>query len=225
MGPLFYLLLAYLCGSIPFGLLLGRWIRGVDIRDEGSGNIGATNVLRVLGWRLGLTVLVLDVCKGAGPTAAAWLLTAGRLPGLPRLAEGALLSRGFPELVGIAAILGHIAPVWLGFRGGKGVATSAGVIAVLAPAGLALGLLVFALTLALTRYVSLASLLGVAALTGERLLRVGWDEAARPTTILLILTSALVFFRHRGNIARLLAGRESRLGDSPEENETDRGVA
>ncbi|MCI0574380.1 MAG: glycerol-3-phosphate acyltransferase, partial [Myxococcaceae bacterium] len=118
MAPLL-LVAGYLCGSVPFGVLVARWLRGVDVRQRGSGNIGATNVARVAGKRLGLVVLLLDALKGAAPVVLARAL----LPG-----EAALQAAA-----GLAAVLGHVFPVWLRLRGGKGVATALGVAAVLVP--------------------------------------------------------------------------------------------
>src|SRR5262245_21234928 len=147
-------LLAYLVGAIPFGYLVGRW-RGVDIFSQGSGNIGATNVGRVLGRRFGVLVFVLDFAKGALPAAtAAWLVKS------PVSQVGHLLPPGtLPVVVGLAAFLGHLFPIYIHFRGGKGVATGAGVVAVLLP-GPALGaVLVWLALICATRYASLASML------------------------------------------------------------------
>jgi len=138
-------LLGYLSGSIPFGLLLVRASRGVDVRAQGSGNIGATNVARVAGKGLGAVVLVLDALKGALP-----VLLAAAVEG-----NGAV-----PALVGVAAFAGHVAPPWLGFRGGKGVATALGVLAVLAPRAALAGAVTWAVVLAVLRISSVGSLLG-----------------------------------------------------------------
>src|SRR5882724_1590552 len=143
------ILAAYLLGSIPFALILARRWGAGDLRRSGSGNLGAANVMRASGVTAGVTVAMLDMAKGA---ASVWL--AGRLS-----ADGAA-----PAAAGLAAIVGHIYPVWLRFRGGKGVATACGVFAVLAPFAVALALVVFAAAVAATRYVSVGSILAAVAL-------------------------------------------------------------
>ena len=195
---------AYLVGGIPFGYLIAR-ARGVDLFHQGSGNIGATNVGRVLGRRFGVLVFALDFAKGALPT-----LIALRLPGdVPAQELGVA--------AGLAAFLGHVFPIYLGFRGGKGVATGAGVVAVLLPGPFLGGLLTWVAVLCAAGYVSLASLMAAAALC---LIRLGLDrEPLAPDnsygTVFCVLVAALVWLRHRGNLARLLQGRENRLKDSP----------
>src|SRR6516162_6075353 len=144
---------AYFAGSVPFGYLIARRY-GIDIRSIGSGNIGATNVGRQLGRKLGIVVFILDFAKGAVPVAVARLLD---------------LNDWLPVAAGLAAFLGHIFPVWLGFRGGKGVATGAGVVAVLLPVPTLFALLAWATVLAATRFMSLASLTAAAVLCLARL--------------------------------------------------------
>ena len=193
---------AYLLGSIPTGYLVAR-ARGVDIRTVGSGNIGATNALRVLGKRAGITVLVLDALKGF--IAAAWLAE-----GLPPLFN---LSIADPQahqvLAGVCAVLGHNYTCWLRFKGGKGIATTAGVYLALAPLPLLIALGVFLLGLLLTRYVSVGSIAAAVALPVAV-----W--MLKPHAILLaVATTALgvlAIYKHAGNIQRLLAGTESRMG-------------
>ena len=186
-------LLGYLSGSIPFGLLLVRASRGVDVRAQGSGNIGATNVARVAGKGLGAVVLVLDALKGALP-----VLLAAAVEG-----NGAV-----PALVGVAAFTGHVAPPWLGFRGGKGVATALGVLAVLAPRAALAGAVTWAVVLAVLRISSVGSLLaGIVAVT------VAWLVPGTPTSA-AELTSVLflaMLWTHRGNIGRLLRRGEPRV--------------
>jgi acyl phosphate:glycerol-3-phosphate acyltransferase len=202
--PVLTVLIAYLIGAIPFGYLIARG-RGVDILKQGSGNIGATNVGRVLGRRFGLFVFVLDFAKGALPA-----LVAGRLD----------LPDGGPWLgvaAGLAAFLGHLFPVYLGFRGGKGVATGAGVVAVLLP-GPALGALVtWVALLCASRYVSLASVGAAVALCGFRLALTPrpLDSSHRILTLFCGVAMALVVYRHRANLTRLVAGSENRLQDTP----------
>jgi glycerol-3-phosphate acyltransferase PlsY len=186
-------LLGYLSGSIPFGLLLVRASRGVDVRAQGSGNIGATNVARVAGKGLGAVVLVLDALKGALP-----VLLAAAVEG-----TGAV-----PALVGVAAFAGHVAPPWLGFRGGKGVATALGVLAVLAPRAALAGAVTWAVVLAVLRISSVGSLLaGIVAVA------VAWLVPGTPTSA-AELTSVLflaMLWTHRGNIGRLLRRGEPRV--------------
>ncbi|HKA88822.1 MAG TPA: glycerol-3-phosphate 1-O-acyltransferase PlsY [Haliangiales bacterium] len=181
---------AYVAGSIPFGLLIAR-AKGVDIRAAGSGNIGATNVARVVGKPLGVLVLVLDAAKGFGPTFAA-LRVAG-----PEVAA----------VAGILAIVGHVFPVWLRFRGGKGVATALGVFLALAPieAGVAFG--TYAVVYGIWRISSVGSLCGGAALLAAMGVR------GEPAAILGLggAAFALIVWRHRGNIRRILKREEKRV--------------
>jgi acyl-phosphate glycerol 3-phosphate acyltransferase len=207
-------LLAYLVGGIPFGYLVGR-ARGIDIIHQGSGNIGATNVGRLLGRRFGVLVFLLDFAKGALPTAAAV-----RLAGLADPTWGAATPEILGMTAGLAAFLGHVFPVYLRFHGGKGVATGAGVVAVLLP-GPALGaLLVWLAVLCAARYVSLAS---VAAAAGLCICGLGLVSAPLAPenalgTAFCFLVAGLVCWRHRSNLTRLLHGNENHLRDSPAMN-------
>jgi len=219
--PLALLLLGYLLGSIPAGYLAGRWLGGIDIRQEGSGSTGATNVLRVLGKGPALVVFLVDVLKG---TAAVLLAKAAlELLGVPLDGTGAAsLSTGAASwstdswvvAAGLAGLAGHIWPVWLGWRGGKAVATALGMLLGLTwPVGLAcFGIFLSVLTF--SRIVSLSSVVAAVALP---LLMLGWFGSQGlglrwPYLALALLTSALVIWRHRSNLARLLAGTEPRLG-------------
>jgi acyl phosphate:glycerol-3-phosphate acyltransferase len=183
----------YLLGSIPFGVLVARAVRGVDVRASGSGNIGATNVARVAGVGPGLLVLVLDAGKGA----LAVLLARELLPGAPFV----------QALSGLAAVLGHVAPFSLGFRGGKGVATALGVLALLVPAAAVAGVLAYALVFALFRISSLGSLAAGLAAVAAAALWPGTRLSVGFTSVLY----ALILFTHRGNIRRLLGRVETRL--------------
>lgn len=194
------LLAGYLLGSIPSGFLAGRWLMGLDIRHEGSGSTGATNVLRVVGKGPALAVFLVDVLKGAAAVLLAKAV-------LDPVGVGVVL-------VGLAALAGHIWPVWLGWKGGKAVATGLGMLLGLTwPVGLAcFG--IFLTVLSLGRIVSLASVVAALALPP---LMLGWfahhNMAPRwPYLSLAILTTVLVVWRHRSNIERLLAGREPKLG-------------
>lgn len=191
-----YLALAYLLGAIPTGYLFARFVKGVDLRQVGSGNIGATNVLRAFGWGPGLAVLAADVAKGAlvaGPLAS-WLSVA---PG------GWVAAAG-----GLTAVLGHDYTVFLGMRGGKGVATSCGVLLVLAPRSTLATLAVFAVIVRATRMVSAGSLAGALALPLFLWLL---GERAAPALCLSLLLAGLVWLKHIPNIRRMLAGTENTI--------------
>ena len=184
---------AYLLGSIPFAFLIARRWRGVDLRRSGSGNVGATNVMRTAGTRTAVAVVALDIIKGAAVVV---------------LADRAVPGAFAPSAAGVAAIVGHIYPVWLRFRGGKGVATSFGVFVMLAPLGAIVCLCCFLGTVWVTRYVSLGSLVATLALAPTAYLA----DAPRPVVTAALATAALVVGRHRSNLSRLQSGTESRLG-------------
>jgi glycerol-3-phosphate acyltransferase PlsY len=195
----------FLCGSIPFGYWAGK-IKGIDIRQHGSGNIGATNVIRVCGKGIGIPVFILDLLKGWLPT---WY--AGS-----HLATGSSSVTTLSVLAGFAAILGHTYTPWLGFKGGKGVATATGVLLGIAPIAMLAGLLVWLIVFFTTHYVSLASMLAAVAVPVT--MAVIMSRAGRWDTVLLgfgLLVAALVVLRHRANIGRLLAGTESKMGRKP----------
>jgi glycerol-3-phosphate acyltransferase PlsY len=181
---------AYLLGSIPFGLLLGRALGGVDVRAAGSGNIGATNVARTAGKAAGGLVLALDAVKGAAP------ISIGQ--------NGLEAPISVVVVAGLFAVLGHVFPVWLRFRGGKGVATALGVFLALSPLATSSAIAVFALIFALRRVVSLGSLIASVALVP---LVAGLD-GRREVLALAVLVAGLVVARHRGNIRRLLSRQE-----------------
>ena len=183
--------LAYLLGSIPFGVVVTRAMGLGDVRAIGSGNIGATNVLRTGSKPAALLTFLLDAAKG----------------GLAALAAGALLGQDAAQVAGLAAFLGHLWPVWLGFRGGKGISTFLGVVLALAwPAGL-LACAAWAATAALTRYSSLSGLVA-AALSPV----FAWATGRPDLVILTIALAVLIFVRHHANIRRLIAGTEPRIG-------------
>lgn len=186
---------SYFLGAIPTSYLVAKVARGLDLRMVGSGNLGATNLYRILGWKYAFPVALFDACKGAIPVAV----------------FGPMVHAGMPGslLLGVAAVIGHVFSVFVRFRGGKGVATSAGIIFGLAPAAFGAALAIWAATLAISGYVSLASVVAAAALPPAiwflepaRRGLVGWFSAL----------ALLVIWLHRANIRRLLNGTESRFG-------------
>jgi len=193
LTALLFLAIGYLLGAIPCGYLAGRWLKGIDLRDCGSGSTGATNVLRNVGKGPALLVFLLDVCKGALAVL---------------LAKSVGLNDWVQVLAGLAALAGHIWPVWLGWKGGKAVATGLGMFLGLAwPVGLAsFGL--FMATISLSRIVSLASV--VAAIGLPVLMLVAGNSNAY--VVVSLVASLMVLWRHRSNIQRLMAGTEPRIG-------------
>jgi len=195
---------AYLLGSIPFGYILVRLTRGEDVRASGSGNIGATNVARSGGKGLGILTLVLDTFKGWLPV---WVVL--HLPGMPVANDRQL--HVLAAAVALLAVLGHMFTVWLRFKGGKGVATGLGVFLALAPAAVLISVALFAVIFALTRYVSLGSIVAAASFPIILLIREGnifgpWGMALTTTVAVLVIV------RHHQNIGRLVNGTESRFG-------------
>ncbi len=189
--------LAYLSGSVPYGFLLGRLVAGVDVRTVGSGNIGATNVARAGGRALGLVVLVLDVLKAVLPILLA-----------QRVLKGEPAAQRWVTAVAVTAFAGHLFPVWLRFKGGKGVAPGLGIFVVLAPWAAFAGVLAYAALYGLTRISSLGSLSGTAvACAGAFLLR--GPESPIPWAGLVI--ALLIVWRHRDNLRRLVRGEEKRM--------------
>ncbi len=190
--PYLLTIFGYLLGSVPFGLLYGK-LAGIDVRSQGSGNIGATNVNRLLGKKLGALTLASDILKGLLPMLlATWLL--GNQPDGPR----------WVMLTGGAAFLGHCFPLYLKFRGGKGVATALGIHLYLAPLPTLAGVAIFALTVRLSGYVSLGSLTAAAALP-----LLIWLAGGPPDLILVSsLVGAVIWIKHHENLVRLLRGQE-----------------
>lgn len=198
MIPLLTLVAAYLIGGIPFGYLLVRWRKGVDVRTQGSGNIGATNVLRTTGKGLGIVTLLLDIGKGA---LAVWLMD---------LATGG--EALWMSLAALAVIAGHAFPVFLKFQGGKAVASFVGAFLYLTPAPLFAVVILFVATVGATKYVSLASMVGALLfpLACWLLLQPPW-----PVLLAAIVGGAFIIWRHRANFTRLRAGNENALSFTP----------
>ena len=184
--------LGYLAGSVPFAFVLARR-HGVDLRRVGSGNVGATNVLRTRGVPMAVTAMCLDAAKGSLA-----VLLAQRFDG----------AAAAPVTAGLAAIVGHMYPPWLGFRGGKGVATAAGVFGVLAPPALAVAAAVFLAAVTISRYISVGSLAGAVALTTSAFAMGAPGQIAAGS----VVAAVLIVHRHRGNVARLIGGSERRVG-------------
>jgi len=184
--------LAYLVGSIPFAFLLSRQ-HGVDLRQAGSGNVGATNVLRTTGVRTAVLAMLLDGVKGTVAVLVAQLLSAGLVA---------------PVGAACASVVGHVYPIWLRFRGGKGVATAAGAFAVLAPSALGIAALAFLLAVSLTRFISVGSIAGAVTLV----VMAAVSDAPGVVALGAAASALIIIHRHRGNLARLLAGTERRIG-------------
>jgi len=189
----FVVLSAYAIGSVPFALLLTRRLTAYDLRHVGSGNVGAANVVRVSGVAAGVLVALLDIGKGVLSVAIARYFSSQPLT---------------HAAAGLAAIVGHIYPVWLRFRGGKGVATACGVFSMLTPLAIGPALSIFALTVWLTKYISLGSVLASLALPAA-----AYAVGSPPSVVMAALAAAvLIVFRHRSNLERLARGRERRFG-------------
>jgi glycerol-3-phosphate acyltransferase PlsY len=205
VSPYLGLLLAYLAGSIPAAYIAGRVTKGIDLRQHGSGNLGATNVYRVLGAKVAVAVLLVDAAKGAAPVI--WLPRLSNVGTDPRSATLWAIAYG------VAAILGHVRPVFLLWKGGgKGVATAAGVFGALAPGAIAVTLAVWFLVLIVSGYMSLASLAGAAALPVAIAVLSGVRTLVFPVSVAV---AAFVFWTHRSNIGRLRRGEEPRFGRKP----------
>lgn len=189
-----FILVSYLFGALPIGLLVGRMVKGIDVRDYGSGNIGASNVWRTMGPLWGIAVFLFDFCKGCFPT-----LLAGRIHEV---------SPWLPVLVGLAAILGHNFSPFLKFKGGKGVATSLGVVYGLSPIAAAVGFGVWGLCLLITRYISVSSMIAAVVTS---LVLIGFNRDL-PHILFAMLVTFFVIIKHQSNMARLKAGTEPKVG-------------
>lgn len=193
-------LLSYLIGSVPAGYIAGR-LAGIDIRSVGSGNVGATNVLRVLGKPYGYAVFLFDFFKGVGAVRLSILLINVVRPG-PQ--ESELVS----IFAGVMCVLGHAYPVWLRFKGGKGVATSAGVLFGLMPVAALIVLAVWFVAFQITKYVSVASMVAAVALPVIAGVMVHFEKAGRPLVYFCAGLAVVIVWRHRSNVSRLIKGTE-----------------
>ncbi|WP_152053250.1 glycerol-3-phosphate 1-O-acyltransferase PlsY [Tautonia marina] len=206
--------LAYLIGSIPFGYLVARGVKGIDIRTVGSGNVGATNVGRILGFRYFVLVMMLDLLKGLGPTL-----------GFPLLVE-AITGRAVPVLsvpVALAAILGHNFSAFLRLRGGKGVATSLGAVIALDPVAALAAAVGFVIVLVITRYVSMSSILGGTVFVMVHFARQSLPMTASdlPLALLIVVLYLMLIYRHRSNLSRIRAGTESKVSFGKRSSDRD----
>jgi len=209
LSLLLILLLSYLIGSIPSSVWLGKLVHGVDVRDHGSGNAGATNAFRVLGWQVGASALAFDMGKGA---VAAGVLALIRVDTLPALGTWEL-DTVVALLAGLAAILGHMFPLYLGFDGGKGVATTAGVLLAITPITMLIVMAIFVAVLLPSGYVSLASMLSAISFPVTAAIQKYGFGADLDLSILIVgaLLALGIVFAHRSNIKRLIAGEENQF--------------
>jgi glycerol-3-phosphate acyltransferase PlsY len=187
--------LSYLVGAVPTSYLAGKWFRGIDLREHGSKNLGATNVFRIMGWKFAVPVALIDMAKGAVPVLV--------------LAPAVSTSALFPLFCGVLAVVGHVFSVFVGFKGGKGVATSAGVVLGMAPLAVGICLLAWALLVWLSGYVSLGSIVAAGLFPGA--VWILYPER-RPTIWIFVALAAVIIWMHRANIGRLVAGTENRFG-------------
>lgn len=209
--PLLLVGAAYLVGATPTSYWVGKGFHGVDLRTQGSGNLGATNVFRVLGWRWALPVMLVDVFKGWAPAALfPFLLGAQRVAEVGGAGADPWL---WAPAFGAAAIVGHVFSFWVGFRGGKGVATSAGVFLALAPWALLVAFLAWVLAVGVTRIVSVGSVLAAVVLPPAVFLLPHHGGAVVP--LFTVALALFVIWAHRANLGRLRRGEERRLGRSP----------
>ena len=210
------ILLSYLVGSIPTSIIVSKLTRGIDIRDYGSGNAGGTNVMRVLGWKQGLFVIVLDALKGVLAVIVIARLHYGSIPftNVTPFDDFTLVQ----IIAGIAAVIGHVWTVFAGFRGGKGIATALGMLLMITTVDMLVAVGVFILVVSISRYVSLGSIIAAIAVPLTLIIRENIFNVNIPNynTILpfVILVSLLVIFTHRKNVVRLINGSEHKLSFS-----------
>lgn len=202
------IILSYFIGSFPTAILAGKILKKIDIREHGSGNAGATNVFRILGWKSGIIVLAIDMFKGFAPVW--WLVPIQSNPDLTAL---------YQILIGISAICGHIWTVFAGFKGGKGVGTAAGVFLALQPLPVLFSLVTFLFIVSKTKYVSLGSMVAASMLPVFILIKkyVFQYPVSNIIIVVSIILASLIVFMHRENISRLMAGNENKLSFSKNE--------
>lgn len=200
------IILGYLIGAIPFGYIVGRVARGIDVRDYGSGSMGMTNVLRTVSTKAGALVFVTDLIKGAAAVGIAWAI----FTLAPDMLAWGLVAGG------AAAVMGHNWPVYIGFRGGRGVTTSFGALLVISWPVALISFAIFLIVVALSRYVSLGSVLGALAMLLVMIPFVLFDLEPFAYLVFGLVVVPVIIFRHRGNIQRLLSGTERKLGQKTE---------
>lgn len=210
------IILSYLIGSIPTSIIVSKAVKGIDIREHGSGNAGGTNVMRVLGWKYGIFVILLDALKGVLAVVIVARLHYGTMPfqNLTPFDDFTLVQ----IIAGISAVIGHIWTVFAGFRGGKGIATALGMLIMIVTIDMLIAMGVFILTVAISRYVSLGSIIGAAAVPLTLIIReniFNVDVQGYHTLLPFVIgVSLLVIFTHRKNVVRLLNGSESKVSFS-----------
>jgi glycerol-3-phosphate acyltransferase PlsY len=204
--------ISYLIGSIPWGIIISKRFFGFDIREKGSGNMGSTNVFRVLGWKWGIVVQVLDILKGVSVVLIArWIGSGIHIPNTTSFEDSTVIAFS----AGVVAILGHIFTIFAGFKGGKGINTALGMLLAIAPIDLAVALGVFLLIISMSGYVSLGSILAGLAFPSSLFVRYNFFGVQIPGYNFLIyasiILSALIIYTHRSNIKRLLKGHENQF--------------
>jgi len=195
-------ILGYLIGAIPFGVIVSKLARGIDVREHGSGSMGMTNVMRTVGKRAGAAVFIADVLKGAGAVALAW----------PIIGSTSDTFVWGCAAGGVAAVIGHSWPIYVGFRGGRGIATGFGALLVICWPVALISLAVFAIVVSICRYVSLGSILAATTMLLSMTPFVVYDKEPVASIVFASVVAAIVIFRHRGNIKRLRSGTESKVG-------------
>ena len=195
-------ILGYLIGAIPFGVIVSKLARGIDVREHGSGSMGMTNVMRTVGKRAGAAVFIADVLKGAGAVALAW----------PIIGSTSDTFVWGCAAGGVAAVIGHSWPIYVGFRGGRGIATGFGALLVICWPVALISLAVFAIVVSICRYVSLGSILAATTMLLSMTPFVVYDKEPVASIVFASVVAAIVIFRHRGNIRRLSSGTESKVG-------------
>lgn len=210
------ILLSYLVGSIPTALLVSRAVKGIDIREHGSGNMGGTNVMRVLGWKYGLLVVLIDALKGVIAVVLITRLHHGNIPfnNITPFDDFTLIQ----IIAGITAVIGHIWTIFAGFKGGKGIATALGILLIISTVDILIAVGIFVIVVTFSKYISLGSVLAAVAVPLALVVRENVFDAqiSNYYTLLpfLILLSLLVIFTHRKNIQRILSGEEKKISFS-----------